>query len=194
MGDTDNRIKLYTSQADAVLQAIERDGCCFSRESYVSRKYGESAPIFLTAYRWFVKEAERLVPKPEGAEFPYWAFQDLYSVEQSGNTHVLTLMVPIDEVVLFDMYDWNQILCMKLLGENKDEEREFHAFLEACGVKESTVMLTGFYPEWRQRIMDSWSRLFCHHEAIKAGKGALEGVRSVQAGLWRIKKEWIVRE
>ena len=67
MGDTGDKVILYAAQADAVLKAIERDGRCFSREEYVRRKYGESGPIFLTVYRWFVKEAAKLVPKPEGA-------------------------------------------------------------------------------------------------------------------------------
>lgn len=190
MGDEGNRIRLYASQVDAVLQAIRRDGVCYSREEYVRRKYGESAVIFQTAYRWFVKEAQRLVPRPEGAEFPYWAFRDLYSVDQSGDSHILTLSVPVSEVILFDMYDWNKILCMKFIGENEAEEREFHNQLELCGIKESDAVLTSFYPEWREKIVNSWSRLFCHHEKLKAGD--CEGVISAQAGLWRIREEWIV--
>ena len=85
MGDTGDKVILYAAQADAVLKAIERDGRCFSREEYVRRKYGESGPIFLTVYRWFVKEAAKLVPKPEGAEFPYWSFMNLYSLDQSAS-------------------------------------------------------------------------------------------------------------
>ena len=109
MGDTGDKVILYAAQADAVLKAIERDGRCFSREEYVRRKYGESGPIFLTVYRWFVKEAAKLVPKPEGAEFPYWSFMNLYSLDQSAGTRTLTLCVPRDEAVFFDMYDWNKI-------------------------------------------------------------------------------------
>ena len=55
MGDTGDKVILYAAQADAVLKAIERDGRCFSQEEYVRRKYGESGPIFLTVYKWFVK-------------------------------------------------------------------------------------------------------------------------------------------
>ena len=91
MGDTGDKVILYAAQADAVLKAIERDGRCFSREEYVRRKYGESGPIFLTVYRWFVKEAAKLVPKPEGAEFPYWSFMNLYSLDQSAGTRTLTV-------------------------------------------------------------------------------------------------------
>lgn len=99
MGDTGDKVILYAAQADAVLKAIERDGRCFSREEYVRRKYGESGPIFLTVYKWFVKEAVKLVPRPEGAEFPYWSFMNLYSLDQSPGTRTLTLCVPRDEAV-----------------------------------------------------------------------------------------------
>lgn len=190
MADTGDRIILYAAQADPVLKAIERDGQCFSREEYVRRKYGESAPIFLTAYRWFVKEAVKLVPRPEGAEFPYWSFQNLYSLDQSTGTRTLTLSVPRDEAVFFDMYDWNKILCLKYLGENEAEEQEFKEYIKQCGVKEADAVLTGFYPDLKQKIMGSWPRLFRHHEQIKSGLAS--GAKSVQAGLWQIKREWIV--
>ena len=192
MGDTGDKVILYAAQADAVLKAIERDGRCFSREEYVRRKYGESGPIFLTVYRWFVKEAAKLVPKPEGAEFPYWSFMNLYSLDQSAGTRTLTLCVPRNEAVFFDMYDWNKILCLKYLGEDEADERAFQAYLKQRGVREMDAVLTGFYPELKQKIMGSWPRLFRHHEQIRAGEES--GAKSVQAALWQIKKEWIVTE
>ncbi len=192
MGETSHTIRLYTYQADAVVEAIKKEGVCFSKEAYVRKKYMESARIFTTAYSWFVKEAERIVPKPEGAEYPYWAFKDLYSVDQSGGGNVMTLEVPLDEVVLFDLYDWNKIICMKYIGEDQQDEEEFHQQLAQCGLKETDVMLTNFYPEWKQKILESWSRLFLSDTQIKQGN--LENVRSVQAGLWRIREEWITEK
>lgn len=183
-----NTIKLYSSQADIVLAAIERDGVCYSKAEYVRRKYQESAPIFLTAYSWFVKKMETFVPRPKEAEFPYWAFMDLYSVDQSGG-NMLELNVPKEEAVFFDMMDWNRIMQLNYIGENAEDEKEFRFEMEQRGLNPNTVMLTAFYPEWKQKIMASWDRLFRHHEAIKAGD--LSGVYSVQAGIWRIKKEWI---
>ena len=74
MGDKNHTVKLYSSQADIILAAIERDGVCYSKEAYVRRKYQESAPIFTTAYYWFVKQMENYVPKPEKASTssPTW--------------------------------------------------------------------------------------------------------------------------
>lgn len=182
-------VQLYAMQAQPVLDAIERDGVCYSKAEYVRRKYAESAPIFLTAYGWYVREAEKIVPKPEGAEYPYWAFKELYSVDGSGGGNLLKLCVPCDEAVFFDVQDWNRILKLSYIGENEEDECAFSEKLQKCGLNTNQIMLTSFYPEWKKQIMDSWKRLFRHHEAILAGN--TEGVHSVQASLWRIKREWI---
>ena len=69
MGEKCNTITLYASQADPVIEAIERNGVCYSKEAYVRKKYQESAKIFTTAYSWFVREMEKYVKKPDGAEY-----------------------------------------------------------------------------------------------------------------------------
>lgn len=189
MDQKNHRIVLYTAQTDAVLEAIRRDGTCFSREAYIQRKYGESAPGFLAAYQWLARAAAELVPPPPGAELPYWAFHDLHSVEVSGDVSVLTLSVPTEEAVFFDMYEWIQILQLRYLGETESERRSFCRDLERRGLRESDVMLTRFYPEERRQVEGSWHRLFRHHHAIQTGD--LAGVGSVQAALWQIKQEWI---
>lgn len=182
-------IKLYAVQAQPVIDVIQRDGVCYSKAEYVRRKYGESAPIFLTAYNWYVREAEKIVPKPAGAEYPYWAFADLFNADGSSGGNLLQLCVPKDEAVFFDTRDWSKILQLSYLGESTEEERTFAAELERRGMTPNQVMLTAFYPEWKNKIMESWKRLFRHHEAVLSGK--IEGLHSVQAGLWRIKKEWV---
>lgn len=189
MGNADPTLTLYSSQAGAVHTALFRDGVCFSKRAYVQKKYVESAPVFITAYDWFVQAAQSYLPRPEGAEYPYWAFFDLYSLESSDEQSILTLRVPVDEAVYFDMYDWYKILRMEYMGETEAEEKAFADELAACGLRGTDVMLTSFHPAWKARIQKSWQRLFRHHAAIKAGDTT--GVRSVQAALWQIKKEWI---
>lgn len=189
MGEKCNTITLYASQADPVLEVIERDGVCYSKEAYVRKKYQESAKIFTTAYSWFVREMEKYVKKPEGAEYPYWAFREAYNVDQSMGGNFLTLEVPLDEVLLFDMYDWNKILCLKYIGENEKDEKQFQEQLDMYGIKEMDAVLSNFYPLQKQQILKSWQRLTRYHEELIHGNTEL--VRNVQAGLWRIKKEWI---
>lgn len=191
MGNTDNTIMLYSSQSEVVVSILERDGICFSKQKYVVKKYEESAPIFIAAYSWFAMEAEKYLPKPEGAEYPYWAFRDLYSIEQSTDSRILRLCIPAEEAIFFDMYDWNKILCLQYIGETKADEARFRQMLADYGIRnESDVILTNFYPDLKRQVQDSWKRLFRHHEKIKLGD--TDGVGSVQAGLWQLKKEWIV--
>lgn len=196
MGDryqtSEGKIRLFTRQQDAVLRAIERDGYAVSREVYVSAKYGESAPIFLTGYRWYVREAQKLVKRPEKAEFPYWSFAEPRDAESSGGGTLLELEVPLDEAVFFDMADWTKILNLSYIGESPEEEKKFAEELEYMGLNNTKVMLGAFYPALKNKITDSWQRLFRHHEAIKSGD--YSNIHSIEAGLWMIKKEWIVNQ
>ena len=191
MDKTDNKIMLYSLQSELVVKTLERDGICFSKKEYVVKKYEESASVFVAAYDWFTMEAENYIPKPNGAEYPYWAFKDLYNVEPSTDSKLLQLSIPLDEVIFFDMYDWNKILCLQYVGETKSDERQFSQMLADYGIRrESDVILTNFYPDLKRQVEDSWKRLFRHHENIKQGN--LKGLGSVQVGLWQIKKEWIL--
>lgn len=182
-------LKLYTAQALPVRQALARDGVCFSRAEYVRKKYGESAPGFLIAYRWFADRAAEIVPRPAGAEFPYWAFRELYSTEASGDAQILTLQVPPGEAVLFDLYDWNKILRLQYLGQTEDEERAFRRELSLRGLTEYDVMRTDFYPEWKAEILRSWERLFRHHDALTRGEDAAVG--GAEAALWKLDRAWL---
>ena len=204
MTDTGNNLILYSPQADAVWDAVERTGTAFSKRLYVQRKYQESAPVFTTVYDAFVREAVNYVPRPEGAEYPYWAFPDVRETDGSGGGRLMTLRVPVEEVILFDRYDWYRLLQLGYLGESPEEEKAFDAKLKEYGVRQvSDVMLTAFYPALKRQVTDSWKKLFRHNEALKAEAVRLSGgkaeapltlreVRAVQAALWQIKKEWLI--
>lgn len=182
---------MFSAQAEVVVRALMREGHCFSRREYVERKYEESAQIFLAAYGWFVREAQRYAPRPAGAGYPYWAFAELYNVEASEDSRVLKLSVPRAEAVFFDMYDWIKVLRLQYLGETEAEEARFKQKLADYGVRrEMDVILTNFYPALKREVEDSWQRLFRHHESIR--QGLEHGAKSVQAGLWQLKQEWLI--
>lgn len=63
-------VTLYSPQAQIVLDVLDRDGICFSRREYVQKKYEESAPVFLSAYDWFVKAAEPMFQSPRVRNTP----------------------------------------------------------------------------------------------------------------------------
>jgi len=190
MGNERLTVTLYSPQAPVVIDTLNRDGICFSRREYVAKKYEESAPVFLAAYDWFVKEAKKYLPKPEGAEYPYWAFLDPANVDQSAGNQALVLQVPAEEAVFFDLYDWNKILCLQYIGETEAEEMAFRRALPDYGIRrESDIILTNFYPDLKRQVQESWKRLFRHNTAVRAGD--MSGIHRMQAGLWCLKKEWL---
>lgn len=184
-------MKLLLNQTNTVWDKLQDEGIVFCKREYVLSKYEESANVFTTIYSWFANEAQRIVPKPDGAEFPYWAQASITNLDTSGSGHVFEVDVPVNEAVFFNYKDWTQILQFKYLAEGKDDAEKFEAELKANDVDEFKVMTTSFYPMLRQKILRSWSRLFRHNEEIAAGNSS---VKNVSAALWCIKKEWVTRE
>ena len=184
-------VKLFSPQAEAVWQAVENEGTAFSRREYVIKKYEESAGVFLAAYDAYVREAERIVPRPDERAYPYWAFASEDLVDRSGGLRVMRLRVPLEEAVFFDQYDWYKVLRLSYIGETDKDEEAFARGLEMRGIRDSSeAVLRPFYPDVKRKITESWKRLFRHDSAIR--NGDTSGVRAVQAGLWQIKKEWLI--
>lgn len=183
-------VKLYSPQAEAVWDAVMTDGTAYSRREFVQKKYEDCAGIFLTAYDAYIREAEKIVPRPDDKAYPYWAFASEDMVDRSGGVRVMKLEVPMSEVVFFDQYEWYKVLRLSYLGLSAEDEAAFARKLEMRGIRDtSEAVLKPFYPDIKREIVGSWQRLFRHDAAIKRGDAA--GVRAVQAGLWQIKKEWL---
>lgn len=114
-------------------------------------------------------------------------------MDLSAGGRVLALSVPLGEAVFFSLYDWNRILCLSYMGETEKEEKEFRQTLLEYGIRrESDLILTNFYPELKRQVMDSWNRLFSHDQAIRKAISENQPLSGVQAGLWCIKKEWVM--
>ena len=197
MDKKNDHIILYSPQADIVWRAVNESGIAFSRREYIVSKYEESARIFLTAYDAYIHEAEKIVPRSDSSAYPYWAFASTENIDPMGQK-VMKLNVPIDEVVLFDQYDWYKVLRLSYIGETPEEEKAFARELEKRGIRDaSDAVLRPFYPDIKRKITDSWKKIFRHDAEIRKAlmngtEPEIEGVRAVQAGLWYIKKEWLI--
>ena len=190
MAEISETLTLYTAQTPVVRGVLDRDGVCYNQERYIRAKYQEVSEAFLVPYRQFVRQASRILPPPEGAEFPYWAFRDPVDLYVGAGMQVWKLEVPRNEVLLFDMEEWNRMLQHQYLGETDQERAAFQTELDRRGITAWDVMSTGFYPDLRQRVFRSWEGLLRHHQALL--DGTCPQVRHVQAALWRFRPEWIV--
>ncbi len=164
-----DKITLYSPQSSQVAEIIRREGVCFSRPEFISKKYGESAPLFLTVYSWFVREAAKIAPPPPGASFPYWAVADPKSVDRSAGGELLVLSAPADQVILFDLYDWNKILQLRPLTDDPREEKELLRELSLRGLDLNKVMLSSFYPDFREQHFSELAAAFPSPSGPAAG-------------------------
>lgn len=181
--------RVYTAQAPVVAEVLEREGVCHCRADMIQKKYGNCAPGFLTAYEFLAERAQAFVPRPKGAELPYWVFPDRRLVDQSA--HTLVLDVPEEQILLFRLDLWNRVLQLRYIGKDRADTAAFEREMARQGLNTVQVMTTAFYPQWKQRIFESWERLLLPENRMDPVKQI--DLQNVQGMVWELRREWLVR-
>lgn len=183
--NNNERITLWTSQRKIVLDILEKEKIYHAKKGFIMKKYEEVANIFLESYNWFVYKAEKIVPKPEGAQYPIWLFSDLKYLDHHEDSYILELSVERKEVILFDHTKWNKILNLSYLPEDDKDGKKYEELLNKQGIYDETVIyMTNYYPHLKMQIRKSWDRLFENNTNLFVPS---------QAALWEIRKEWVVK-
>ncbi len=184
-----NTVTLYACQHPIVWETIQEKGVYLVKKKFITQKYQESSKVFLHAYDWFISNAEKIAPRPEGAEYAVWVFTDPKITEGFWGDYFMELEVPLESAVFFDKGDWNKVLNMSYIGDSEPERLLHIRALEKCGIQhESEVFLTPFYPQFKSKIQKSWQKLFRFDSQIKS-TGVIP--YPMQAAIWEIKKEWV---
>lgn len=190
MDNRSDKIVLYSLQTNIVKDIIKKDGICFSKKEYVIKKYEESSAIFVTIYNSLVQSAINYLDKPKGAEYPYFAFKDLYNIEYTSENLPLKLEVPLSEVLLFDVADYNKLLTFDYLSNDDNDYNLFYKEIDSQGLSTYKIMTSNFYPIYKSKIINSWKHIFDKNDELKKGNYNI-AKQGVQAFLWCIKKEWV---
>ncbi|RMC96043.1 DUF3841 domain-containing protein [Clostridium autoethanogenum] len=190
MDSKSNKVILYTSQSPEVIKALMENKVCYVKREFIVKKYQEISRIFLEAYNWYINKAQNIVKKPGHAEYPFWTHNKIdYAGSYPGN-YLLSLEVPVEECVFFRAEDWNKILNLKYLAADEKDERIHKDMLAKFNISiESDIVTKPFYPNLKSKVKKSWDNLFKYHQLIKSG--AMKE-KNLQAGLWELKKEWII--
>lgn len=177
-------MRMWTAQTSVVDETLARDGVSYVKKEYLRKKYRETAWVFITAYDFMIRELAKRVEKPAEAESPVWVFRDKARVFCAPGSILYELEIPEDEMVLFDLRDWQDILSLRPLGTPAEREA-FLSDVRRQGIGDtSDIFKNAFYPVLKRRIMESWKQLL---------KGPAPDETWQQAAVWCLKKEWIVR-
>lgn len=68
----DEKIKLWTRQDKNMLKDLEAKGTYRVKKEYIMQKMDTILDYFFRLYDWYVSQAEKIVPRPEGVTYPIW--------------------------------------------------------------------------------------------------------------------------
>ena len=182
-------MKIWTRQHPGVLEELERTGRYRVREEAIRLKNGDMSDYYLELYRWYVRRGGRLVPVPEGVEYPVWVSLTTESMLQPvEGSVVLELDVPDDLVLVTDVEKWGYRVNYWYIPKSPEDERRHNEELRRYGIASETALVQtdkgNFYPALKRKIVDSWDRLF---DAPPADFSAAQGT------VWELRREWLTR-
>lgn len=177
-------VNLYTRQHENSIYELESKGIITNKKLYVQLHMSDIAPFFLERYDYFVKMAERFVPRNNISEYPIWcSVSKKNCLKPIDKEVVYAIRVPKDEVIYFDGGRWDLVLNNQYIPKDAADAEDFYRLLKSYGLSHTFDIFdrkyTGAFDDVKARIRDSWKRIF---EITDRSEFV------VQANLWCIKK------
>lgn len=166
---------------------MEDEGRFVNKRKYIEDFLEEVSPLILTCYDWFVKEADKRIPKPDDVEYQVWCSVSAKNrmIPYEGQvTYVLE--VPNDQIIFFDGLKWDYVLNLHYMPKDDEDKKAYENEIRSKGFKNTFEFIQGKYarqyPMEEKRIRDSWVRVFDIDEW---------NIYGIQGNIWEIKKEWV---
>ena len=174
----------WTRQHKNILDDIKEYGEYKVKERYIRRKLGDIAKFYLDIYKWYRHKASKIVEIPDDAKYPIWlSTEEDMKLPLAGDQVMLELIIPEEKVIKIDMVKWDYVVNYWYIPKNKEDAQEHKKTLEKYGIKsESNIYMNDFYPLLKEKIVNSWDRLFDNN--IKFSEKEV-------ATIWEIKEDWI---
>lgn len=188
LSSSNDKIKLWTRQNESVLKDLKDNGVYRVKKEYILQKMDTISDYYLNLYDWYVKNAERIVPRPEEVDYPIWfsTSSDLM-LQPTEGTVILELEVERKYAIITDTNKWGYVVNYFYLPIDKEDEKKHNEELEKYGIGDESALIMShkgnFYPLLKKKIISSWERLFepCDEKSPLS-----------QATMWEIKQEWVV--
>lgn len=169
-----DKIILWTRQDKRSLNNLENNGLIRITKEYLEEKFDVISDHIIYLYKWFVNEADKRVPKPEGVEFPIWcSISEEYMLRPTTNEIVYVIEVDKSEIIYYDGMKWDYVLNHHYVPKDEKDAEEYIKDIESKGFRNSYSFIdektAHFYPEERKRVMDSWARVLILISGIYSG-------------------------
>ncbi len=180
-------VKLWTRQNIKSLEELNNKGVIRIERKHLEEKFEEISAYVISLYSWFVKTAERKVPKPEGIEFPIWcSVSEENMLRPTVDEIVYVLEVNEEEIIYFDGAKWDFVLNHHYVPKDENDEKEYAKDLLEKGFSNSFSFIddkkSHLYPDEKRRVIESWYRVFVIDKW---------DIFRVQANIWEIRKDMI---
>ncbi|MCT4605754.1 MAG: DUF3841 domain-containing protein [Marinisporobacter sp.] len=185
---SNEKIRLWTRQHKNVWQELKEKEIYRAKKEHIIEKNDTISEYYLKLYDWYIKHAQRFVPKPEGVTYPIWfSTSEEKRLQLVENTVVLELEVDRKDVVITDFDKWGYVVNYWYVPIDQQDEKKHNEELKRYGIGDESALIMGdkgnFYPLLKNKILKSWERMFYISN---------EETCFTQATLWEMKKEWVV--
>jgi hypothetical protein len=178
-------ITVWTKQNEAVLDQLGAKGRFTADPRYIRRELEDTADTMLYIYRWLAEHmpADPLSSRSGEFNYPVWVtfVRDAVMMPEPGYV-ILGLRLDSSQITAIDIIKWTKITNYSYIPADEADEREHNEMLRLMGIDNARAVMTGFYPEVRDKVIRSWDRLF--EPPASPGPGSYGLIREVR-------KEWI---
>ncbi|WP_312698791.1 DUF3841 domain-containing protein [Sedimentibacter sp.] len=180
-------VRLWTRQHIKSLDELKEYGVIRIKREHLNMKFEEISDYVANLYSWFVEQAEKKVPRPEGVEFPVWcSVSEENMMRPIDDEVVFVIEVNENDIIYFDGAKWDYVLNHHYVPKDEKDEMEYAEDIAKKGFANTFSFLddktSHLYPEEKKRVMESWHRIFDIDKW---------DIFRVQANIWEIRPEMI---
>ena len=179
-----SEITVWTKQNRAVLDQLDAAGRFVADERYMRSELEDTADIMLFIYRWLAAHMPSGAVRPQDVSFPVWvSFSRETTMSPEPGYAVLKLKVDENLVTPVNIEKWTRITNYSYIPLDAEDESEHNRLMSKIGISSAQAVMSGFYPDIKQKIIASWDRLF--------DDAAMSGSSNAYGLMWEVKKEWV---
>jgi hypothetical protein len=197
-------MKLWTIQNIEAYKLLKKNGVLHANEEYLWCRDGNN---LIYAYNWMASELGKKDAKPDGVNYPIWAWyqwegkrkkRDMRESGLSARGDLivqLEIEIPDEKVLLSDFDLFHCVLNNTYVSLSKEDSDKFDKWYESLGIKYDDSEYDASQDEKLQKvekaIVESWAGVFDLTKEDDNWLGKNEQ-KSIQAVFWELREDQVI--